>query len=411
MKQHISMQRAAWFVVAILWVLALLNYLDRQLIVTMAKPIKAELAIGDTRFGLFSSVFLWVYAACSPLGGFAADRFGRRRVILASVVIWSSATLWTGFASTFEWLLAARAVMGISEAFYLPAAVALIVEYHRGRTRAIATGLHLSGIYAGSILGGFGGWMAESFGWRLGFQLFGAFGIGYGLLLTMLLHDPPVPAESPDEPSSKEPPTLRETITSLVSSRSFVFLLCATTCVGTAGWTIRSWMPMFFNEDLGVDLARSGVYGVTVLSVANFIGMLVGGLLSDRWAMHNPRARLLIPAMGYLCAAPFFFGIGLLPVVSVVLGAVFVYGIAQGFLDSNLMPSLCMVADFRYRATGYGLLNMAGTLAGGAMTFIGGWLRENGIAFATIFQGISIVVLLIGVFLLVVKPKIGQIND
>src|SRR5207237_74250 len=176
--------RAAWAVVGLLWVVALLNYFDRQLVTTMGRPIKAEFGIADAQFGLFSSVFLWVYGACSPVAGFVADRFGRRPVILGSLVVWSAATLATGCVGSFEAMLAARAVMGVSESFYIPAAVALIVDYHRGPTRSRATGLHLSGAYAGSILGGLGGWLAESFGWRFGFLLFGAAGVGYALVLS-----------------------------------------------------------------------------------------------------------------------------------------------------------------------------------------------------------------------------------
>ena len=148
------LSRAAWAVVGLLWVVALLNYLDRQLVVTMPGPIKADLGIGDERFGLLSSVFLWVYGFCSPVAGYVADRFGKRPVIIASLLIWSAATFYTGIANSFAEILVGRATLGISEAFYMPAAVSLIVEYHRGATRSRATGLHLSGVYAGSVLGG-----------------------------------------------------------------------------------------------------------------------------------------------------------------------------------------------------------------------------------------------------------------
>src|SRR5438067_4206982 len=186
-----TLTRAAWAVVGLLWVVALLNYLDRQLVASMGPAIKADLKIGDARFGLFTSVFLWVYGICSPFAGYVADRVGRRPVIVGSLLVWSAATFVTGFASSFEGLLAARAALGVSEAFYMPAAVALIVDYHQGTTRARATGLHLSGVYAGSVLGGFGGWLAEEQGWRFGFLLFGGVGIAYAVALIVLLPHPP----------------------------------------------------------------------------------------------------------------------------------------------------------------------------------------------------------------------------
>lgn len=398
------LRRAAWFAVALLWFVALLNYLDRQLIVTMGQPIKTDLGIGDARFGMFSSAFLWVYAICSPLAGFIADRFGRRRVILLSLVVWSAATLATGFASGFAWLLTARAIMGVSEAFYIPAAVALIVEYHRDRTRSLATGLHLSGVYVGSILGGLGGWMADSFGWRLGFQLFGAVGIAYALFLTVLLKNPPPgDDESPCEKPQK--PQLGETFQSLLGSQSFLLLLGVSACVGAGFWTIKNWMPTFFNMELGVDLTRAGLYGAAVFNAAAFVGMLAAGILSDRWAASNLRARTLLPAIGFCIAAPFLLGIGVVTTVPAVCVAVLVLGMAQGCLDTNLMPALCTVAESRHRATGYGLLNFVGTLTGGIMTFLGGWLRDANVSLATTFEFTSGFILLAGLLLFAVKPK------
>ena len=190
MHQPGRLSRVAWTVVGLLWVVAMLNYLDRQLVVTMPGPIKADLGIGDERFGLLSSVFLWVYGFCSPIAGYVADRFGKRPVIIASLLIWSAATFYTGIVSSFEGMLVARATLGVSEAFYMPAAVSLIVEYHRGSTRSRATGLHLSGVYAGSVLGGLGGAMAEMFGWRTGFLVIGAIGVAYALVLMIFFPHP-----------------------------------------------------------------------------------------------------------------------------------------------------------------------------------------------------------------------------
>lgn len=406
MMESRNLRRAAWIAVALLWVVAMLNYLDRQLIVTMGQPIKAELGIGDAQFGLFSSAFLWVYAFCSPVAGYIADRFGRRRVILFSLAIWSTATLATGLASGFAWVLTARAVMGISEAFYVPAAVALIVEYHRGRTRSLATGLHISGMYFGSILGGLGGWMADSFGWRLGFQLFGLVGIGYALLLTVLLKNPP-PADSDDSPYEQNgKPKLGETFQSLFGSRSFLLLLGVSACVGAGFWTIKNWMPTFFNMELGVDLTRAGLYGAAVFNAAAFVGMLAAGLLSDRLAVHNLRIRMLLPAIGFCIAAPFLLSIGFIATTPVVCVAVLVLGLAQGCLDTNLMPALCTVAPSQHRATGYGLLNFVGTLTGGLMTFVGGWLRDSHISLATTFQFASVFVLFAGLLLFAAKPQL-----
>ncbi|HML30458.1 MAG TPA: MFS transporter [Hyphomicrobium sp.] len=192
--------RVAWTIVGLLWGVALINYLDRQLVVTMPGPIKADLGLGDEKFGLLSSVFLWIYGICSPIAGYLADRLGKRRVILASLVIWSAATFASGLVTSFGGMLAARATLGLSEAFYMPAAVALIVDYHRGPTRSRATGLHLSGVYAGSVLGGLGGVLAEISGWRSVFLIIGGIGVAYAVVLAILFPVPPTTPHSSDGP-------------------------------------------------------------------------------------------------------------------------------------------------------------------------------------------------------------------
>ena len=181
--------RYAWVVVGLLWVVACLNYLDRLMLTSMHDSVIADIAMTDAQFGLLTSVFLWVYGALSPLGGFIADRFSRKWVIIGSLGVWSVVTWLTGHVQTFEQMFAARALMGVSEAFYIPAGLALIADMHHGATRSRATGIHMSGVYAGAALGGLGGYVAEHYGWRQGFSWFGLAGITYAVVLFFFLHD------------------------------------------------------------------------------------------------------------------------------------------------------------------------------------------------------------------------------
>jgi predicted MFS family arabinose efflux permease len=394
-------------IVGLLWVVATLNYLDRQLVVTMPGPIKGDLHIGDERFGLLSSVFLWIYGICSPIAGYVADRFGKRPVIIASLLIWSAATLVTGVVTSFEGMLAARAMLGVSEAFYMPAAVALIVEYHRGSTRSRATGLHLSGVYAGSVLGGLGGAFAEMFGWRSGFIIMGAIGVAYALVLVIFFPRPSEKIASDEIAPADVPisaPLISSAFRSLLTTRGFLFLLAMNLLNGAAYWPVRNWLPEFFRSELGVDQAWAGVYGPMAFNGAAFVGMLIASNISDWWSQWNERARALVPAIGFMIAAPCLFTVGAVEYIPIILACVLVAGMSQGFLDANLMPAACTVTDFRHRATAYGLLNFVGTTAGGVMTYVGGMLKEQQVPFGTTFQAASLLIFAAGLCLFAVRP-------
>jgi MFS family permease len=421
MDQPGRLTRTAWAVVGLLWAVCLLNYLDRQLLVNMPGPIKADLQIDHKRFGLFTSVFLWVYGLCSPVAGYLADRVGRRRVIIASLLVWSTATLGTGYVTSFTEMLVARALLGVSEAFYMPAAVALIVDYHQGRTRARATGLHLSGVYAGSVLGGLGGWLAEEQGWRFGFLLFGGIGVGYALVLMVVLPQPPPGEDTTPHPLPRgerglSPPSLGgkgdgglglSGFAALLTAQGFVLLLCMNALNGAAYWPLRNWLPTFFSEELGIAQSWAGVYGTMTFNAAAFGGMLLGGTASDWWAATNPRARALVPAVGFCLAAPCLFTVGVIGFVPVILGCIVVAGMSQGFLDANLMPAACTVSEPRHRATAYGLLNLTGTTAGGVMTYVGGMLKDANVPFGVTFQVAAGFILVAGLLLFAVRPRQG----
>lgn len=412
--------RAAWVLVGLLWAVAVLNYLDRQLLVNMAGPIKNDLGIANERFGLFSSVFLWIYGICSPFAGYLADRVGRKPVILASLLIWSGATFASGFVTSFEEMLIARALLGVSEAFYMPAAVALIVDHHTTGTRSRATGLHLSGVYVGSVLGGLGGWLAESQGWRFGFVLFGSVGVLYALFLVVVLRvgggpPPPLPGgkgEQEEEDWHQLPPAApllspaANPFRVLLSTRGFVLLLLMNLLNGAAYWPVRNWLPSFFNAELGITLTWSGLYGTAAFNAAAFVGMLLGSSVSDWLAGGNPRIRALVPAVGFCLAAPCLFALGLgVLVVPALVACIFVVGMSQGFLDANLMPAACTVIDARHRATGYGLLNFVGTTAGGVMTYVGGRLKDANVPFTVTFQFAAAFILVAGLLLFAVRPS------
>lgn len=379
----------AWVVVGLLCVVALLNYMDRLMLTAMHDPIRAAVPMSDAQFGLLTSAFLWVYAGVSPLGGFLADRVGRRRVIIASLLFWSAATFGTGLARSFHGLLAARALMGLSEACYIPAALALIADYHRGPTRSLATGLHMTGLYAGAALGGMGGVLAERFGWSAGFQLFGGVGVLYGLVLAATLFDPPAAAvRSSSHEDSQAKARLPVALTSLLARPAFWVLLALNVLVGTVNWAVYGWLPTYLKEHFRLGLGEAGMSATGYIQAASFAGVLAAGALADRWARsrRGRGARALVPAVGFLLAAPALAAAAMTDALPVAVAGLVVFGLGRGAFDANQMPLLREIADERYSATGYGLLNLVSTAAGGVMVYAGGALLDAGASLARVFQ-------------------------
>lgn len=388
----------AWVVVGLLWVVALLNYLDRLMITAMRDPIVAALKLNDAQFGLLTSVFLWVYAGVSPFGGFLADRISRRWVIIASLLFWSAATILSGFSHTFHQLLAARALMGFSEACYIPAALALIADYHPGSTRSLATGLHMSGIYTGAALGGVGGYVAEHGQWRLGFQVFGAIGIVYCFVLIAFVRDATQTNRSETAAPEKVRPAAA--LFALFSQPAFWFLFLANIFVSVTNWAIYGWLPTYMKEHFRLGLGAAGLSATFYIQVASFMGVLACGAWADAWSRRYPKARAWVPAIAYLIAAPCLFAAASTHVLAAAVMGLIVFGFARGAYDSNQMPILREIVDRRYSATGYGFLNFIGTAAGGIMVYKSGAMKDaQPDVLAHVFQACGIGLALVAVLL------------
>ncbi len=397
----------SWLIVALLWIVAFLNYLDRILITSMRDPIVADFNLTDAQFGLLTSVFLWSYGILSPFGGFFADRYSRKKVIVFSVMVWSAVTLWTGFASSFPEMLAARFLMGVSEACYIPAALALITDYHKGRTRSLATGLHMSGLYAGLALGGLGGYIAELWGWRSGFHVFGFIGIIYSLILLYVLKDHKPEPAGPAEDSTKLLPkiSLPGALKVLFSEASFFVLLFYFSVLGMVNWIIYGWLPTFLKDHFHLNLGEAGISATGYVQIGSFIGVIAGGILADKWTRKNNKGRLYVLIIGFTLGAPFLFLMASTNVFSIAIIAMLIFGLARGFNDANLMPILRQVADGRYIATGYGLLNFLSTIVGGLMVYIGGALKDAHIDLSIIYQISAVIMLLATWSLFAIKLK------
>jgi MFS family permease len=363
-------RRHAWLVVGLLWVVARLSCLDRQVIFSVFPLLRAEMPLDDLQPGLLSTVFLWVYGLASPLGGYLADRIGRKRVLGLSLAIWTTVTLLTGYVCDFHQLRAARALMSLSEACYLPAA--LIAELHEGGSKSPATGIHQTGLHAGIAFGGaIGGWMGERHGWRSPFIVLSLFGLVYALMLAKDLRK-----EEPEPRSSVSSATaLGAAFGEVLRLPGHFGMLTAFTAFSMADWVVYAWLPLFIFAWFKLSLAPAGFSAKFCLQAASFAGILAGGWLADRWGRSSTKGRVLTQAAGIGIAAPFLFLAGPTASIPVLIGALVAFGAGKGFYDCNKMPVPAQVARPEIRATGYGIFNLLGCVAGGAMAAAAGVLK------------------------------------
>lgn len=397
-----SLSRTAWLAVGLLWPVALLNYMDRQMLATMKTSMVDDIdgLTSDAQWGFVLASFKWVYAVLSPVGGFIADRFSRRHVIAVSLFAWSVVTWLTGHVSTYNELVATRALMGISEAFYIPAALALIADYHLGHTRSRAIGIHQTGIYMGLILGGYAGYVADepALGWRWAFDCAGIVGILYALPLFLLLKNPPRTAT---HVSASAGGAVRE----LLTNRNFILLVLYFTLPAIAGWVIKDWMPVILKNQFHLSQGEAGKIAVLYVQIASIAGAVVGGVIADRWMRRSDRGRIYTSAVGMILFLPALVGLGNPGTVLFAILFLILFGIGWGFFDCNNMPILSQIARPELRATGYGIMNFVSISCGGLGDWGFGFLQDRGVPLTLIFGCFTGVALLSLVVVLLIRPS------
>jgi len=395
----------AWLTVLLLMPVAFLNYLDRQMLASMKVSVMGDISdIGSqANWGLMLGQFKWVYAFASPLGGYIADRFSRRLTVCASLFLWSLITWWTGRVESFQELMHARTLMGLSEAFYIPAALALIAAHHSGQTRSRAVGAHQIGIYLGVIAGGFGGVVADhpDLGWRSAFTVCGVFGMVYALPLVLLLRDKGSHAET----ANLKTPGLVDSLPKLLLNGSFVLLVLYFTLPALAGWIVRDWMPAILRDRYGISQGRAGVLASLPWQSAAILFAFVGGILADRMMDRTERGRILVSALGMALIVPAIFGMGVAGTIGSAVAALVLFGIGWGMFDSNNMPILCQIVPSNLRATGYGIMNLVSISCGGFADWGFGKLKDQGASEAVVFGTFAALALVAGLLVLQIRPR------
>ena len=377
-----------WIVVALLWVVALLNYMDRQMLSTMREYIAMDIADlhSAEAFGVLMGIFLWIYAIVSPFAGTVADRLSRKWLIIGSLAVWSVVTLLMGYCTTFSQLKWLRGLMGVSEALYIPSSLSLIADYHSGKSRSLAVGIHMTGLYLGQALGGFGANLASALTWQQTFHWFGIIGVAYAVLLVFCLKearpakaDPSVISTKADgraEKSAKD--SIWKSFALIFSNIAFWAILFFFASSSMPGWATKNWLPTLFQGSLDIPMEKAGPIATITIAFASFIGVLIGGPLSDKWVKKNLKGRIYTSAIGLGMMIPALVLIGLGQGIVAAVAAGVIFGIGYGMFDTNNMPILCQFVPGRLRATAYGFMNTVGVAMGAVCTQVLGRMQDGG---------------------------------
>jgi len=316
-----------------------------------------------------------------------------------------------GYANSFNQLYWLRATMGISEALYIPAGLSLIADYHSDKTRSLAVGIHMTGLYMGQALGGFGATIAAKFSWHQTFHWFGLIGIVYSIVLIVFLKEKKSVVVSKDNTTQKKSSSIFKGLAVLLTNISFWIILFYFAIPSLPGWGIKNWLPTLFANNFKIDMAEAGPLSTITIAASSFLGVIFGGILSDRWVQKNIRGRIYTSAIGLALTVPALLLIGFGHSLFNVIAAAFCFGFGFGMFDANNMPILCQFVSSRYRATAYGIMNMVSVFAGAFITDLLGKFTDSGhlgIGFA--MQAV-IVLAILAVQLYFLRPKVNDFVD
>ena len=401
MKSLTNSKYYPWVVVALLGGVALLNYMDRQMLSTMKDSMQVDITDlqSAANFGRLMAVFLWIYGLMSPISGIIADNLSRKKLIVGSLLVWSSVTYFMGLATTYDQVFWLRALMGLSEALYLPAGLSLIADYHTGGSRSLAVGIHMTGLYLGQAIGGFGATLAAAYSWHATFHWFGIIGIVYAFVLAVFLKDKKrvAPEEAKEDTQKKPRANVLLSLKSLFTNPAFWVILLYFAIPSLPGWATKNWLPTLFAESLGLPMAQAGPMATITIAFSSFVGVVFGGILSDRWVRKNIKGRIYTGSIGLSLTIPSLLLLGFGDSIFEVLSAGVLFGIGFGMFDANNMPILCQFVSVRQRATAYGVMNMVGVFAGAMITSaLGSWSDDGnlGMGFALLAAVVAFAVVI-----------------
>jgi MFS family permease len=362
-----------WWVVGMLWFVCFFNYADRQSVTSVFPVLEKQFGFDQVQLGMIGSAFAWIYAGFALIAGVVADRVPRKTVILCACVVWSTFTLATAWCGTLTGFLSVRALTGLGETFYIPAAMSLISDYHGRRTRSRAMSWHQSAVYAGTILGS---WMAailaERMGWQFPFTFFGPIGIVLAVILFVGL--PRRGAADAAESAAMTAHGLggggslsvKETVIVIFRTPVAVLLMLAFLVANFVAVIFLTWTPTFLVKKFAFSLSAAGLGGTIYIHLASAVSVPIAGYLADRLARRYAGGRMAVQMGGLILGAFFVFLVGTTANVTTLIVAMVMFGIGKGFYDSGIFAALYDTIEPRARGTAAGIMNTIGW-GGGAL--------------------------------------------
>jgi len=373
----------------LLWFAFLFNQADRAMFGFVMPMIKTDMGLTDIQLGIVATTFHLCYGLLAPLAGYLGDVFRRSRIVVASIFTWSLGALLTGFSTNMLHLILTRgASLSLGEAFYLPSANALIAQYHE-KTRAFAMSIHQTALYCGMIGSGvITGLLAYQYGWRVPFFVFGGLGILWSIVMFFRLKDPiPAATDLNTAKQNADPKVPLREVAGVILKKPSILMLCLVFgCLVFVNVGYVTWMPTLMHEKFGLSLAEAGFSSMFYHVVCAFIGVMVGGKISDAFSRIRKNGRMLVEGFGLLLCVPFVYLMGVSSSLSLSIFGLAGFGLFRGICDSTFFAALFDVLEPKYRSSGQGLVISFGLLIGSLAPVALGWIKTA----VGLSQGISL---------------------
>ncbi len=367
-----------WLLIGLLWFVCFFNYADRQAIFSVFPLLKDQMHLSNVQLGIIGGAFTWMYALFGPFAGSLCDRFPRKTLIVGALIFWSLITAATSICRDYSQLIAVRALSGLGEAFYFPAAMSIVSDYHGANTRSRAMSWHQSGVYAGTIAGGsLSGFFGQYYGWRSSFVIFGSAGILLAIILWGALREPARGMSESAGAKTSEKRTESTThdtqrwtgplrgLIGVLQNPMALLLIAVFIGANFVAVVFLTWMPTFLYNKFHMSLSMAGLNATVYIQIASVLGVISGGILADALVKKRAGGRMLAQSVGLLVGVPFVFLTGWTTSVAVLIVAMIGFGYFKGLYDANIFASLYDVVPVERRGAAAGTLNSLGWLGAG----------------------------------------------